>query len=52
MATGKHGKFREIWTCGFRDMRADRQTDVDHNTSYILWGEVTACLYTLPVYTR
>jgi len=23
-------KFREVWTCGFRDMRTDRQTDGGH----------------------
>jgi len=29
-------KLREIWTCGFCDMRADRQTDrhVHRNTSH------------------
>jgi len=32
-----HRKLREVWTCGFWDMRADRQTDrhADCNTSHI-----------------
>jgi len=36
----------DIWTCGFWDMRADRQTDrhthrhANNNTSHSSWGKV------------
>jgi len=35
-----YGKFREVWTCGFWDMRADRQTDrhAHRNTLHPLPG--------------
>jgi len=47
MATGNmYKQFREMWMCGFWDMRADRQTNIqtyihtDHNTSHPCWGKV------------
>jgi len=29
-------KFSEIWTCGFRDMQVDRQTDIQNTLITIL----------------
>jgi len=28
-----HRKFRKVWTCCFRDMRANRQTDIQTRSS-------------------
>jgi len=37
-------KFREVWTCDFSDMPADRQTDrhADRNTSHPSRGDVNS----------
>ena len=44
MATGNvYNKFSNVWPCGFRDMRVDRQTDIHahRNTALLYRGKVT-----------
>jgi len=37
----RHGKFGEVELCGFKDMRADRQTNSSQYLALLDRGEVT-----------